>query len=168
MRLFRPLFGLLLAAMGLCLAVVLAAAERRSAPPVEATHAAAPVPTPTRTRKIDEYGNISFRDERERLGNFAIELLAEHDAVGYIVGYGGRRARAREARLRIERAKRYLIQTGKIPPGKLVTIDGGFREELTVELFILPRAAEPPLPSPTVNPGEVITAHSRKRTRRPR
>ena len=40
-------------------------------------------------RKIDEYGNIRFNDEKARLDNFAIELQNDPTAQGYLVCYGG-------------------------------------------------------------------------------
>ena len=106
--------------------------------------------------KIDEYGNIKYEDEKARLDNFGIEVQNWPEAVGYIVGYGGRRSRRGEASRRIERAKRYLVTVRGIPAARLVTIDGGYREELTVELRIRPKAFAPPEPGPTVDPSEVV------------
>jgi hypothetical protein len=45
-----------------------------------------------RARKIDEYGNIRFNDEKARLDNYAIELQNDPTAQGYLICYGGRRA----------------------------------------------------------------------------
>jgi hypothetical protein len=36
-----------------------------------------------------------------------------------------------------------------------VTVDGGYKEDLTVELWIVPSGANPPTASPTVDPSEV-------------
>ena len=109
-----------------------------------------------RLYKIDEYGNIRFNDEKARLDNFAIELQNDPTAVGYLVGYGGRRSHRGEASKRLERAKRYLVAVRAVPAERLVTIDGGYREELTVELHVKPKGAQPPMPVPTVDPNEVI------------
>lgn len=133
-----------------------------SAPP-----AARPIPAPTSIRKIDEYGNIPFGDEKARLDNLDIELRGDPAAKGYIVGYGGRRARVGEARRRVERAKRYLVAARKIDPARLRTIDGGYRENLTVELYVFPADARPPDVSPTVDPEEVIFVRT-KPGRRPK
>ncbi|MET0648594.1 MAG: hypothetical protein ABW208_18435 [Pyrinomonadaceae bacterium] len=105
--------------------------------------------------KVDEYGNIKFEDEQARLDNLAIELQNDPQFVGYIVGYGGRRARRGEAARRIARAKRYLMMVRGIPASRLVTIDGGHREELTVELKIRHNSLPPPESVPTVDPSEV-------------
>jgi len=46
-------------------------------------------------------------------------------------------------------------------------VDGGYREELTVELWVVPSGANPPSASPTVDPSEVKPARApRRRGRR--
>ncbi|HEX7957363.1 MAG TPA: PKD domain-containing protein, partial [Pyrinomonadaceae bacterium] len=107
------------------------------------------------SRKIDEYGNIRFNDEKARLDNFAIELQNDPTAQGYLVCYGGRRGRTGEAQRRCDRAKDYLVTTRGITSDRIVTVDGGFREDLTVELWIVPSGATPPQNTPTVDPSEV-------------
>jgi hypothetical protein len=119
-------------------------------------------------RKIDEYGNIRFNDEKARLDNFAIELQNDPTAQGYVIAYGGRRGRAGEAQRRADRAKDYLVNTRGIDPSRIVTVDGGYREDLTVELWLVPSGADAPQQTPTVDPSEVqTTAPARRRgTRR--
>ncbi|MER3429188.1 MAG: hypothetical protein C4334_14065, partial [Pyrinomonas sp.] len=116
--------------------------------------------------KFDEYGNIAFNDEKARLDNFAIQLQNQPGAQGYIIAYGGRRGRAGEALRRAERAKDYLVNTRGIEAGRIVTVDGGYRETLTVELWIVPQGAEPPTPTPTVDASEVQTVPERRAPRR--
>jgi hypothetical protein len=123
---------------------------------------------PPRARKFDEYGNIAFNDEKARLDNFAIELQGNPDAMGYIIAYGGRRARVNEAQARANRAKDYLVNTRQIDSGRIVTVDGGHREDLTVELWIVPRGADAPAASPTVDASEVQIIGGRATRRRSR
>ncbi|HEV3470472.1 MAG TPA: hypothetical protein VG148_14210 [Pyrinomonadaceae bacterium] len=104
---------------------------------------------------LDEYGDISFEDEKARLDNFAIELQNDPTAQGYVIAYGGRRARPGEARRRADRAKEYLAAVRGIDASRVVVVDGGFREDLTVVLWALPQGATPPQASPTVDPAEV-------------
>lgn len=108
-------------------------------------------------RKFDEYGDIAFEDEKARLDNFAIPLKEEPRSLGYILAYAGRRARVNEARARLERAKNYLVNERGIEAERIVLIDGGHREELTVELWPLPSDAPPITPdtSTTIDPREV-------------
>lgn len=117
-------------------------------------------------RKFDEYGNIAFNDEKARLDNFAIELQNNPGAQGYIIAYAGRRARTGEAQSRADRAKDYLVNNRQIDSGRIVTVDGGYREDLTVELWIVPTGATPPTASPTVDASEVQIIKGRTPRRR--
>lgn len=139
-----------------------------SRPHAPAPPAAQPKPAPTSPRKIDEYGNIKFGDEKARLENMAIEMRNDPATKGYLVGYGGRRARVGEARRRIERAKNHLVAFSKIAPERIETIDGGYRENLTVELWVIPAEADAPIAAPTVDPSEVefIRIKPKRRPRR--
>jgi hypothetical protein len=119
-------------------------------------------------RKIDEYGNIRFNDEKARLDNFAIELQNDPTSQGYLICYGGRKGKAGEAQRRCDRAKDYLTSTRGIDASRIVTVDGGYREDLTVELWLVPSGANPPTASPNVDPSEVKTTSEapRRSTRR--
>jgi hypothetical protein len=119
------------------------------APAVSDVDVTTPPPT-----KFDEYSNIAFSDEKARLGNLAIYLQQDPKMIGYIIAYAGRRARAGEAKARTERAKSYLVKERGIEAERIVTIDGGYREEPMVELYILPRGISAPTPYPTLEPSE--------------
>lgn len=105
--------------------------------------------------KFDAWANLRFSDEKARLDNFAIQLINQEDATGHIIVYAGRKATVAEAQLRANRARDYLINVRKLDPQRLKAIDGGYREELTVELYITPAGAPPPLLMPTVDPDQV-------------
>lgn len=105
---------------------------------------------PLASRKFDEYGDIGLKDEQARLAVFAAELKNSPADEGYIITYGGRRGRAGDARSRGARAKSYLVRRLGMDVRRIVVIDGGLREEPSVELFLKPSGAESPSPSPTV------------------
>jgi hypothetical protein len=94
--------------------------------------------------KFDEYGDIRFNDEKARLDNYAIQLQNDPTAQGYIIAYGNC---AGAAQARADRAKDYLVNTRGIDAGRLTTIDGGCRADLTVELWLVPSGATPPAAS---------------------
>jgi hypothetical protein len=102
--------------------------------------------------KLDEYGNIRIGDEKARLDNFAIGLQNEPGLIAYVVAYGGRRGRRNEARNRADRAVNYLVNSRGILPEQVTAVDGGLREELTVELWVSTRGGPAPVPTPTVVP----------------
>ncbi|HEV2705406.1 MAG TPA: hypothetical protein VGV59_05750 [Pyrinomonadaceae bacterium] len=87
--------------------------------------------------------------------NFAIRLKNEARTNGYLIVYAGRRTpNLEEANNRGRRAKEHLIKLG-VARERVVFIDGGFREQLTWEVWVVPEGAPPPVPTPTVEPYEV-------------
>lgn len=109
----------------------------------------------TAPRKVGEYVINYLDEEKFRLSNFAGELEHDPPVRGHLFCYGGRRSSRDEARLSCDRARDYLVNTRGITADRIVTVDGGYREELTVELWVVPPGATPPQPSPTVDPQEV-------------
>lgn len=106
-------------------------------------------------QKFDEYGVLRWEDEKARLDNFAIQIKNQSGTVGYIIVYAGRRARAGEAHAHANRAKEYLEGHRKMAVGQVIAVDGGHREDFTIELFVGPADAAPPERTPTVQTREV-------------
>lgn len=116
---------------------------------------------------FDEYGDISFADERARLDNFAIQIQNSGNMDALIVVYAGRRARVAEAQIRGNRARNYLINVRKIDPQRIKVIDAGHREDLTVTLYIWPAGADSPEFASMFDKSEVqIIYEKKKRTAR--
>lgn len=108
--------------------------------------------------EFDGYdGDHPLEDEKARLDNFAHALkeTPERYAVGYFVVYAGRRACAGEARTRAAWAKHYLVNEQEVPARRIITIDGGYREQRRLEMWIRPKKVEPPDNHSTVRPNEV-------------
>jgi hypothetical protein len=100
--------------------------------------------------KIDQYSDILIEAERQHLDRFAERLKAyPSESIGYIFSYAGKNACIYEATWRGKRALQYLVERHNIPTNRLVMVDGGFRDEWTVDLFIQPNALCGPLPTPT-------------------
>ena len=106
-------------------------------------------------QKFDEWGNLRLSEEKARLDNFAIQLMNQENANGQIIVYAGRKATVAEAQLRANRARDYLISVRKIDPQRVKAIDGGYVEELTIQVWVLPAGAEPPMLMPTIDKSEV-------------
>jgi len=115
--------------------------------------------------KFDEYGNIRFNDEKARLDNFAIQLQNQPGAQGYYIAYG---SCAGEAQQRADRAKDYLVNNRGIDASRIVTVDGGCRAELGIELWIVPNGADAPVASTDniVSPCPECKRKTTKRRRR--
>lgn len=143
---------------GLTAATVEATVEVGGLPASCAKSASCSTPVPPLcilARKIDEYFTINFEDEKARLDNLAAEMRNDPAALAYVIAYGGRRGRAGEARRRADRVRDYLANARALDPQRVVTIDGGYREEAAVELYLTPAGSPPPAASPTVDPSEV-------------
>lgn len=117
---------------------------------------------------FDSFGDICCDDEKARLDNFAVALEHEPEAQGYIIFYGGRRQnypychssrqrfpRRGESQARVARLKSYLVNARVLDPKRIVVINGGYRESWTAELWIVPKGANPPAPSPTIQPQDI-------------
>ncbi|MDQ3666030.1 MAG: PKD domain-containing protein [Acidobacteriota bacterium] len=119
-------------------------------------------PEPTR---FDEYGDIRFNDEKARLDNYAIQLQNQTGSQGYIIAYGTCEG---AGQARAERAKNYLVNTRGIEAGRITTVDGGCRPDLSVELWIVPTGANPPAVSTdnAVSPCPECRRAPRRRGRR--
>ena len=93
--------------------------------------------------KVDEYSNISWREERARLKEFSARLRAERDATAYIVAFGGRVSCPGEAHLRAARVKSYLTKVERIQRARIKTIDAGHQEQWLISLYVGPPNAPP-------------------------
>jgi hypothetical protein len=115
--------------------------------------------------KFDEYSDLKFNDEKARLDNFAIQLQQQPGAQGYYVIFGSCDG---EADQRSQRAVDYLVNTRGIDRGRITVVNGGCREQLTIELWICPTGAGAPTPSnsATVNPCPECKAKPRTGGRR--
>ena len=127
-------------------------------------------------RLLDKFGDVCCEDEKARLDNFAIQLQGEPEAKGYIIFYGGRRhnypychssrqrlPRRGEAEARAARLKPYIVNSRGTNSDRIMVINGGYRESWEVELWIVPKGANPPNPTPTVQPQEIRFRKGRAR-----
>jgi hypothetical protein len=123
---------------------------------------------PPECRKFDEFPSIAFDDTKARLDNLAIELQNAPDATAYIFVYAGRNSRTGQADALGRRAADYLVNSRGVDSRRINIINGGYREEDFIEIWICPPGATSPQASPTVQPGDVQPTRERTRPRRPR
>jgi hypothetical protein len=128
-------------------------------------------PLPKRTitgHEFDTCCSCSYDDLKARLDNLAVELQNDPTTTTYIFAYGGRTSQIGQADRLLARARDYIVSQRGIDASRIVLVNGGFREEDCVELWIVPRGATTPQPSPTVQPGDVRPSRApatRKRVR---
>jgi PEGA domain-containing protein len=119
-------------------------------------------------RKFDEFPSIAFDDTKARLDNLAIELQNAPDATAYIFVYAGRRSRTGQADALGRRAADYLVNSRGVDLRRINIINGGYRDDDYIEIWICPPGATAPHASPTVQPSDVQPTRERTQPRRPR
>jgi hypothetical protein len=121
---------------------------------------------PEGPKRFDEFPSVAFDDDKARFDNLAIELQNSPAATGYIIGYAGRRSRAGVGDQMGARAIDYLVNYRGISRSRLVYMNGGYREDVAYELWLVPQGAEPPRATPTLDPSQIRPAPPARRTRR--
>ncbi|HYX71176.1 MAG TPA: hypothetical protein VE732_00275 [Nitrososphaera sp.] len=106
------------------------------------------------TRKFLEYGadEANCETEMAHLDNYSIELQRNPSLRAYVIAYGGSRGTARrEMKARRARIHRYLVKERGIDSRRVLIIDGGFRNRLSIELWLVPESKELPKARPTIS-----------------
>jgi len=106
-------------------------------------------------REFDTCCSCSYDDLKARLDNLAVELQNDPTTTTYVFAYGGRTSVVGQADRLLVRARDYLVTQRGIDASRIILVNGGYREEDCVEVWIVPRGATPPQPTPTVQPSEV-------------
>jgi len=117
--------------------------------------------------KFEEFGELECEGLRGRLDNFLVHLRNTPTAEGFVIVYEGKYSRPIYDRQGNLKYKDYLPAVGeakyrtkvmsnhfklrRFPADRISIIDGGFRENFTVEFWIVPAGAKPPAASPTLD-----------------
>ena len=105
------------------------------------------LPGQTQDRPIfheDDGSGLSFEEDRPRIDLFAENLKRNTSAKGYIIAYGGLVSYKNEAAIRLRCIRNHLIAAHKISPSRVKMIDGGYRVEVSVRLYLVnPGDSEP-------------------------
>jgi hypothetical protein len=97
----------------------------------------------------DEFPYDSLEGLTSRLGEFTVRLQKQPTYKGYIVVYAGRNRKIDGVGTFANRSRAYLIKEFQVNPKTIVALNGGYREEPVVELFLIPNAWPAPVPAPT-------------------
>lgn len=127
-----------------------------------------PPPREDPAREFDVCCTCSYDDQKARLDNLAIELQNDPSTTSYVIAYAGRTSRAGTADRLLSRAKDYLVQKRVVDQSRIVVTNGGYREEDCVELWVVPRGAQAPQPTPTFQAGDAMPAPDTAPKKRPR
>jgi hypothetical protein len=100
---------------------------------------------------VEEFEDINCEDEKARLDWLAVMLEADPNLQVHIVIYGGRSGFRNEALARAERMKDYLTSSRGTEADRILTLDGGYRNELSAEWWLSARGTGAPAKRPTVD-----------------
>jgi len=114
-------------------------------------------------RKFGQFGSLAKYESNAKLDDFATELRFDPGSQGYIIGYGGRTSPVGTGQTIAEAVKTYLVDKHYVG-NSLVTVDGGYKEEVTTELWLVPPGAIPPTATPTVDPSKLKTSKPARKT----
>ena len=93
----------------------------------------------------DDGGGLSFEEDKPRIDQFAEGMKRNKSHIAYIIAYGGLVSYKNEARIRLRCIRDYLKTAHGIPRSRLRLIDGGYRVEVSVRLYLV----KPDDPKPT-------------------
>lgn len=120
------------------------------------------------SQKVDEFGITNCDDWMARSENLSSKIREDESSLGYIVYYGGRvniqpygswytrrLPRRGEAFARAAAIKSRYIDSFGIDGNRIILLNGGYRENWTVELWLVPKGSRPPPPTPSLKESEI-------------
>jgi hypothetical protein len=106
-------------------------------------------------RKIEELKNYKWEELMLQLDFCAVLLQNEPPASAYIIVYDGRRSRRGEVQGWMHCIKNYLVKLRGMDAHRIRIVNGGYRRNKTVELWLVTSADTLPKATPTVKPQDV-------------
>ena len=109
--------------------------------------------------KFGEFGEVdekAFKANMEQMSTF----LSQSPDNLFLIAYAGRNSERGFASNWLRRIRESLVMSGVVPR-RVITVDGGFREEPIFDFWIVPVGAEPPRPTPTVKRTDIVYPNTR-------
>jgi hypothetical protein len=106
---------------------------------------------PLSAKQFDVCCSCSYDDQKARLDNLAIELQADPSAAAYIISYSKQSRRAAKDNFLLSRSRDYLVTHRGINALRIVLINGGYRDDDCVELWVVPQGVQAPIAASELN-----------------
>jgi len=97
---------------------------------------------------------ITSEEADARIDNFSNQLSKNFGAKGFIIFYCGKACRYGQVEAHLRGIRATLVYK-KLDLTKFVLVSGGFREQFTAEFWLVRDGDCSPIPTPTINIGEV-------------
>lgn len=108
-----------------------------------------------KTMKVAEYGKVTPAEEKQFLDKLAAELQADPSAQAYLISYEAPKGAKMEAFKAANKGMDYLVKQKQVDSSRLLPLDGGYRQQVAIELWVIPSGADMPVATPTVDPGKL-------------
>lgn len=108
-----------------------------------------------KSRLFDQLSDFNWENAMARMDNYAIQLQNEPTFIGVIIVYGGQYRKRGEAQAWGRCLKDYMLNRRGLDAGRIILLNGGYRESLTMEMWITISKEYIPKPAPTVEAKKV-------------
>jgi hypothetical protein len=98
---------------------------------------------------VDSFTFTNGEDGNARIDMLRLQLDSSPQSAGLVIVYGGKRGKRGEIEAHIRGINKVFVTKG-IDHMRTPVINGGYREKLTVEFWLIPPGADTPKPTPTV------------------
>ena len=115
--------------------------QRIEVPPIPGTTIIPPEPF-----RCEIFEWVKDDDAKARLDGCVITLRNNPDAQVYLIFYQGTDRRQPRVETKLQLTRSYLINKRSVEASRIVPIQGGTRRKTTVEIWIVPPGAQPPVP----------------------
>ena len=110
------------------------------------------------TYKFYEYPGPLTANEKAALDECALRMKQDPSWQACILFYSARKNITGQSKKAADNAKNYLVTRHGIDPTRILTLDGGYKEKQTIELWFMPDGAAPPKANPTVKSAKLQTS----------
>lgn len=105
--------------------------------------------TNAQTIQGDSFSQPGVYDEKKTLDKLAENMLTDREATGYIIVYRSRMSPPSETTANIARIQKYMLDTHRFDSKRITVVDGGRKEEPRTQVYLVPKGADVPKPTPT-------------------
>ena len=119
--------------------------------PLKTVHGTDKLPPLASQYLFDSFKKLNCEDELARLDNVTVFLNQNPKLQVHVVFYGGRVGLRNEALARATGMKSYLVRQRGVDADRVIIVDGGYRNELSGELWFSDRGTPAPVLTPTVD-----------------
>jgi hypothetical protein len=117
--------------------------------------------------KLDEFPYIPYSDLSARMDAMLPYYMEEPASKLYVIIYESRDEIGKKGFVRTLKNLQTIMTFRNHPKDRIIIVNGGYREEMMVEVYLLPNGVEPPKATPTLNtdivePNKKIVKKSKK------